>query len=169
MRLQFASVPKTGRNFCIIDCQSGTFPLTCGHASQRAAADGQDCRTLQNDSAASIETLRGLISANPRLNGTRVASGSPATGGYIVLMSPTWKERNMSILWLTTALSLIALLSVAVTLGTLALGATAWLLSHGVNLLLASDISCRPAPVQPLPCRDSRGCSHHQSSRMLSA
>lgn len=75
----------------------------------------------------------------------------------------------MTILWLTTALSLITLLSVAVTLGTLALGAAAWLLSHGVELLLAADTSCRPAPEPPLPCRDSRGCSRHRSSWMLSA
>lgn len=74
----------------------------------------------------------------------------------------------MSILWLTTALSVIALLSVAAVLGTLALGATAWLLSRGLELLL-TGAPARRAPKQPLTCRSARGCSRQQNSWMLSA
>lgn len=75
----------------------------------------------------------------------------------------------MSSLWLTTALSLIALLSVSAVLGTLALGATAWLLSRGLELLFASNAPTRRAPQQVLTCRSARGCDRQQTSWMLSA
>lgn len=75
----------------------------------------------------------------------------------------------MSSLWLTTALSVIAVLFVAVILGTIALGATAWLLARGLELLLDSDAPARPTPEQPLTCRSARGCDRQQNSWMLSA
>jgi hypothetical protein len=75
----------------------------------------------------------------------------------------------MSILWLTTALGLIAVLSAAAILGTFLLGVTAYLLSIGLELLLspgARDAGCSPARHT---CRPSRNGSRQPNSWMLSS
>ena len=75
----------------------------------------------------------------------------------------------MTILWLTTALSVIALLSVAVVLGTLAVGLAAYLLSCAMDLLLRSEAPVRHATRSRHAEHSMRRRSREQTSWMLSA
>lgn len=75
----------------------------------------------------------------------------------------------MSMLWLTTALGVLMLLSLAVIAGILLLGTLVCLLSRGLDLLLSTTPPARPAPRETVRRPSPRNSDHSTNSWMLSA
>lgn len=75
----------------------------------------------------------------------------------------------MSMLWLTTALGVLMLLSAGVIAGILLLGTVVYVLSRGLDLLLSTETPARSAPPQRSWCRSQRTASCSKNSWTLSA
>ena len=75
----------------------------------------------------------------------------------------------MSILWLTTALGFVMLLSAAVIVGTVAVGLVACVLSRSMEWLLGLEVPVRTIPTDHLLSRPLRSRGPQQKSWMLSA